>query len=70
MSHAAPEFDNPDDSSLYPSSRRGSVARRRPMPKWSRLRPYALLAARCPLIIDTRNAFAARGIAGEKVIKA
>src|ERR1700734_173047 len=45
MSHAAPEFDNPDDSSLYPSSRRGSVARRRPMPKWSRLRPYALLLA-------------------------
>jgi UDP-N-acetyl-D-glucosamine dehydrogenase len=31
---------------------------------------YALLAARCPLIVDTRNAFAARGIAGETVIKA
>jgi UDP-N-acetyl-D-glucosamine dehydrogenase len=31
---------------------------------------YGLLAKRCPLIVDTRNAFAARGIAGDRVIKA
>jgi UDP-N-acetyl-D-glucosamine dehydrogenase len=31
---------------------------------------YQLLADRCPLIVDTRNAFAARGIVGGLVIKA
>ena len=31
---------------------------------------YRLLADRCPLIVDTRNAFAARGSAGGKVVKA
>ena len=31
---------------------------------------YALLAARCPLIVDTRNAFASRGIIGGRVVKA
>jgi hypothetical protein len=45
MSHAAPEIHEPDDSSLYPSLRGGSVARRRPTPKWPRLRTYALLLA-------------------------
>jgi UDP-N-acetyl-D-glucosamine dehydrogenase len=31
---------------------------------------YQLLADRCPLIVDTRNAFAARGITGGLVVKA
>jgi UDP-N-acetyl-D-glucosamine dehydrogenase len=31
---------------------------------------YALLARHCPLIVDTRNAFAARGIASGRVVKA
>ena len=31
---------------------------------------YQLLADRCPLIVDTRNAFASRGIVGGKVVKA
>ncbi|MBV9553914.1 MAG: nucleotide sugar dehydrogenase [Alphaproteobacteria bacterium] len=31
---------------------------------------YALLAAHCPLLIDTRNAFAARGIVSDRVVKA
>jgi UDP-N-acetyl-D-glucosamine dehydrogenase len=31
---------------------------------------YQLLADHCPLIIDTRNAFVSRGIAGGKVVKA
>jgi UDP-N-acetyl-D-glucosamine dehydrogenase len=31
---------------------------------------YQLIADRCPLIIDTRNAFAARGIVGGRVVKA
>jgi UDP-N-acetyl-D-glucosamine dehydrogenase len=31
---------------------------------------YALLAEKCPLIVDTRNAFAARGIVSDRVIKA
>ena len=31
---------------------------------------YALLAQHCPLIVDTRNAFAARGIASDRVVKA
>jgi UDP-N-acetyl-D-glucosamine dehydrogenase len=31
---------------------------------------YQLIADRCPLIIDTRNVFAARGIVGGRVVKA
>jgi UDP-N-acetyl-D-glucosamine dehydrogenase len=31
---------------------------------------YQLIADRCPLIIDTRNAFASRGIVGGRVVKA
>jgi UDP-N-acetyl-D-glucosamine dehydrogenase len=31
---------------------------------------YRMLADHCPLIIDTRNAFASRGIASDKVVKA
>jgi UDP-N-acetyl-D-glucosamine dehydrogenase len=31
---------------------------------------YQLLADRCPLIIDTRNAFASRGVVGGRVVKA
>ena len=31
---------------------------------------YRLLADRCPLIIDTRNAFASRGIVAAQVVKA
>ncbi len=31
---------------------------------------YALLVAHCPLIIDTRNACARRGLAGDHVVKA
>jgi len=45
MSHAAPEFDKPDDSTLDPSLRSGAVARRKPTSKWPRLRTYALLLA-------------------------
>jgi UDP-N-acetyl-D-glucosamine dehydrogenase len=31
---------------------------------------YRLIADHCPLIIDTRNAFAARGIVASQVVKA
>ena len=31
---------------------------------------YQLLAQNCPLIVDTRNAFASRGIASDRVVKA
>jgi UDP-N-acetyl-D-glucosamine dehydrogenase len=31
---------------------------------------YQLLADKCPLLVDTRNAFAARGIAGGRIVKA
>jgi UDP-N-acetyl-D-glucosamine dehydrogenase len=31
---------------------------------------YQLLADHCPVIVDTRNAFASRGIIGGRVVKA
>ena len=31
---------------------------------------YKLLADHCPLIVDTRNAVASRGIVSDKVVKA
>ena len=45
MSHAAPESDKRDVSSSYGPLASGPVARRRPPPKWLRLRAFALLIA-------------------------
>jgi hypothetical protein len=45
MSQAAPEFDEPDDSSSYAPIRSDAAVRQKPAPQWLRLRGFALLIA-------------------------